>query len=382
MFPVMIYYNITGTIPSAFLIMNSSVKPSLYHRVPSPASKRLLYPVLCFIILFWSTGVFAAAPRVAVSVSPVHSLVSGVMQGAGFPELLIPPGHSPHVQPLSPSAVKTVYGADLVIWVGPGFEVTMSKIVDQVERQDRVKTLIDDAGLHTLPLREQSVWGHGHGHGEEEEEGEEENHGDEEEEHEGEEDEEEEHGDEEHGDEEHEGEEREAALDPHVWLSTDNAILIVTAFADWISRIDSDNRELYQSNRDKVIARIHQTREEMSELLEPVKTLPYVVFHDAYQYYENEHQLNAQTSISRSADHAPVIRQVQDLNRLIRERDVRCVFREPQFESRIIPTVIEGTQAKVAVLDPVGAELTPGPDMWHELMLSIATSLNTCLTGE
>ena len=215
----------------------------------------------------------------------------------------------------------------------------MSKIVAQIKRQERVKSLIGDANLHTLPIREQSMWGeHGHGH--------------------------------------------EEALDPHVWLSTDNAILIVSAFTEWISRIDADNRRLYQSNRDEVIARIHQTREQMSKILESVKTVPYIVFHDAWQYYENENQLNAQTSISRSTNHAPVIRQLQDLNRLIRERDIRCVFREPQFESRIIPTVIEGTRARVAALDPVGAELTPGPDMWHELMLSIATSLKTCLAGE
>ena len=377
----MIYYNITDINPIGFLTMNSLIKLPLYHRATSPASKRLLYPVLCFIMLSWSTGLFAEAPRVAVSVSPVHSLVSGVMQGVGVPELLILPGHSPHVQPLSPSAVKAAYGADLLVWVGPGFEVTMSKIVGQIERQDRVKSLMDDASLHTLPLREQSMWSeHGHGHGQEDEEdGDEEHEGEEDgdEEHEGEED-----GDEEHEDEEHEDEEHEAALDPHVWLSTDNAILIVSAFTDWISRIDSDNKDLYQSNRDKVIARIHQTKGQMSELLESIRTVPYIVFHDAWQYYENEHQLNAQTSVSRSADHAPVIRQIQDLNQLIRERDVRCVFREPQFESRIIPTVIEGTQAKVGVLDPVGAELTPGPDMWHELMLSIATSLKTCLSGE
>ncbi len=367
----MIYYNIANINPIGFLTMNSLIKLPLYHRVTSLASKRLLYPVLCFIMLSWSTGLFAEAPRVAVSVSPVHSLVSGVMQGVGVPELLILPGHSPHVQPLSPSAVKAAYGADLLVWVGPGFEVTMSKIVGQIKRQDRVKSLMDDASLHTLPLREQSMWSeHGHGHGQEDEE-------DGDEEHEGEEDGDEEHEGEEDGDEEHE-----AALDPHVWLSTDNAILIVSAFTDWISRIDSDNKDLYQSNRDKVIARIHQTRGQMSELLESIRTVPYIVFHDAWQYYENEHQLNAQTSVSRSADHAPVIRQIQDLNRLIRERDIRCVFREPQFESRIIQTVIEGTQARVGVLDPVGAELAPGPDMWHELMLSIATSLKTCLSGE
>ncbi len=368
-FQLMIYYNITGNKLITSLTMNSAiniklVKLPLYHRAPSLAGKRLLIPVLCLMILFWSTGLFAAAPRVAVSVSPVHSLVSGVMQGAGVPELLIPPGHSPHVQPLSPSAVKTVYGADLLVWIGPGFEVTMSKIVAQIERRERVKSLMEDANLHTLPLREQSVWGeHGHDHGHEEEE-------------------DEDHEDEEHEDEEHEDEGHEAALDPHVWLSTENAILIVSAFTDWIARIDSDNRDLYQSNRDKVIARIHQTREQMAALLESVKTVPYIVFHDAWQYYENERQLNAQTSVSRSADHAPAIQQIQDLNQLIRERDIRCVFREPQFESRIIPTVIEGTQARVAVLDPIGAELAPGPDMWHELMLSIATSLKTCLSGE
>ena len=379
----MIYYNITGINPLYYLTMNSLIKLPMYHRATSHASKRLLYPVLCLIMLSWSTGLFAEAPRVVVSVSPVHSLVSGVMQGAGIPELLIPPGHSPHVQPLSPSAVKAAYGADLLIWVGPGFEVTMSKIAGQIERQDRVKSLMDDASLHTLPLREQSIWsehGHEHGHGHEEDEDEEhedEEHGDEGHEHE-----DEEHGDEGHGDEEHGDEEHEAALDPHVWLSTDNAILIVSAFTEWISRIDSDNRDLYQSNRDKVIARIHQTKGQMSELLESIKTVPYIVFHDAWQYYENENQLNAQTSVSRSADHAPVIRQIQDLNQLIRERDIRCVFREPQFESRIIPTVIEGTQARIGVLDPIGAELTPGPDMWHELMLSIATSLKTCLSGE
>ncbi len=361
--------------------MNSSVKLPFYHKIFSPVSKRLLYPALCLTILSWSTGLFAATPRVAVSISPIHSLVSGVMQGVGVPELLMQPGHSPHVQPLSPSAVKTAYDADLVIWIGPGMEVPMEKIVEQIEHPERVKSLMDEPSLHILPMREQSVWselghdhGHGHGHGEEEHE-----------DHEGEghEDHEEHEDHEDHEDhEEHEEAGHEEAPDPHIWLSTDNAISIVSAFTDWISRIDSDNRDLYQTNRDEVIARIHQTRGQMSELLEPVKTIPYIVFHDAYQYYENENQLNAQTSISRSADHAPAIRQIQDLNHLIRERDIRCVFREPQFDSRIIPTVIEGTQARVAVLDPIGAELTPGQDMWHELVLSIATSLNTCLSGE
>ncbi len=343
--------------------MNLSIaKLSLYHRGTPAANKRLLYTVPCLAMLVWSTGLFAAAPRVAVSVSPVHSLVSAVMQGAAIPELLISPGHSPHTQALSPSAVKTVYDADLVIRVGPDLEKALSKIAEQVKPQDRVKSLLDDAGLHILPFREQGVWADLE-HDEHEEHGHDEH------------DEHEEHG--------HEGHAHaEGDPDPHVWLSTENAILIVSAFAEWISRIDSGNKALYQRNRDQVIARIHQTGERVSQILEPVKTIPYIVFHDAWQYYEKENQLNSLTSVSSSTDHAPAIRQVRDVRRLIRERGVQCIFREPQFDPGIIQTVIKGTQARTGTLDPLGAELAPGPDMWHELMLSIARSLKTCLSGE
>ena len=148
----------------------------------------------------------------------------------------------------------------------------------------------------------------------------------------------------------------------------------------WLSDIDPENRALYQRNRTSIIHEIEQLKVNMTELMKPISDLSYLVFHDAFQYFEREYQLNPLTSITRSPTNAPGIKQVVRLKSLLNEQDVVCVFKEPQFESKIIPTIVEDTNTRVSELDPIGAEITPGPKMWFQLMQAIGTNLKNCLS--
>ena len=149
-----------------------------------------------------------------------------------------------------------------------------------------------------------------------------------------------------------------------------------------LSALDARNAGRYQSNAAALLDRLRDRDRHWRERLEPVRDVPYLVFHDAYRYLEQHFGLHPAGAVVVSPEQPPGARHVAYLRAILRETGARCVFREPQFRARVIHVLVEGTGARVAVLDPVGASVEPGPEAWFRMMDMNVEALASCLGGE
>ena len=290
-----------------------------------------------------------AAPNVVVSIPPVHSLVSSVMKGVAEPTLLIPGGQSPHSYSLKPSAVRQLVNADLLVWISPEFELSLRKVVTQ-QRNLGELALIEVPRMHVLHARQSNIWQMDHAtlhqsyHAEPET-----------------------------------TDASAGVADMHLWLSADNALTIVSAVEQRLSVLDPPNAHIYHSNSLQVRDKINNTKLKIARSLQEIKAVPYVVFHDAYQYFEHEFDLNPVGTVTLSPERKPGVKTLLAIEQSIRSRDARCIFHEPQFEPRLLTRIAEDTDIRTGELDPVGAALQPGPELWFELMGSLKDNLLKCL---
>ncbi|MDQ0326470.1 zinc transport system substrate-binding protein [Rhodopseudomonas julia] len=315
------------------------------------------------LVLSWGTQAMAAAPDVAVSIKPVHSLVAAVMEGVGSPHLIVANG-SPHDYALKPSDARALEGADIVFWVGPEIEAFLSEPLETIAPDAKKIALSRAPGVTLLPPREDGAF-EPHDHGHDEEAGHD---------HEGEDHADDDHGDHDHADHGHEGE-----IDPHLWLDPENAKAMVNAIETELADVDPDNAATYARNADKTRERLDSLSSELSGELAGLKGKPFIVFHDAYQYFEKRFGLEAAGSVTVSPEVSPGAQRVSEIAAKIRNLGVVCVFAEPQFTPKLIAVVTEGTDAKSGVLDPLGADLEAGPDLYFELLQRNADELQDCL---
>jgi zinc transport system substrate-binding protein len=289
------------------------------------------------------------APRTVVTIKPIHALVAGVMAGVGEPVLLVSGGASPHMHAMKPSNARALATADLVIWVGPEMESFFIKPAQSIPASVTLLTLIDSASLNRLKVRRSGAWDH-------------------------------------HADENDHNHAKFARppgadeMDAHLWLDPGNGRAIVSLVAETLSHLDPDNGEAYQANAKRLIAELTNLQTEITKILEPVRRIPYVVFHDAYQYFEVRFGTNALASISLSPDRSPSARRLYEIRAKIRQSGAVCVFAEPQFAPKLVTTAREGTMAKAGILDPLGAEIPTGAGAYAALLRGLAKSLAACLS--
>lgn len=290
------------------------------------------------------------APRVVVSLKPLHSLVAGVMDGIGSPSLLVTGGASPHGTTLRPSEARALSEAALVFWVGPQLEAFLARPLRTLVTGGRVITLTEAPGMRLLPAREGGVWeAHDSARG---------------------------------GTEGGARKAREGELDLHLWLDPENAKRIVEIAAAELSRADAANAARYRSNGTALAQRIDALDRELRDRLAPVARRPYVVFHDAYQYFERRYGLNAAGSITVSPERAPGARRLREIREKVATLGATCVFSEPQFEPALVAAVTEGNMSGTGVLDPLGTDLPAGPEAYFALMRGLATALENCLKAK
>ncbi len=337
-----------------------------------------------------------AGPRVVASIPAVHSLVAGVMEGIGIPSLLVSGGASPHTFSLKPSQARELQNADAVFWIGDDLESFLEKPLKALGSKAAVVEFSTNDHIELIDTREGGIWkkdghddhddhkGHAHDdHGKKEMAAKKDDHDhddhkghahddhakkDDHDEHKG-------HG---HHDDGHEGHAH-GEQDLHIWLDTHNAKEMVEVIAETLAKVDPANAGKYEANAEKVAGRIDKLDHEIEEALAKVKDRPYLVFHDAYQYFENRYGLNAVGSITVSPERKPGAKRVAELRHVIEDNKAVCIFAEPQFPPNIVQTLVEGTAARSGVLDPVGGSLPPGPDAWFALMNNLAKSLQICL---
>lgn len=299
------------------------------------------------LALFLSILVLAApaeaeAPRVLASIKPVHSLVAAVMEGAGAPELLVPGNASPHGYSLRPSDAQRLAAAEIVFWIGPAYEGFLGKPLAALASGAKLVTLAEADGVEVLPAREGGVWATGH----------------------------EEHG---HG--------SAPEADGHLWLDPENAKAIALAAARALAEADPAGAARYRANAARTVEALGRLDARLRAVLSPVANIPYIVFHDAYQYLERRYGLAAAGAVAVAPGRQPGARRVREIRERIAGAGAVCVFAEPQFEPALVRSLVRDSGARAGVLDPLGAEIPEGPALYAAMMEKLAASLAGCLNG-
>jgi zinc transport system substrate-binding protein len=301
--------------------------------------------------LIWATlmsGVIAtpafADLNVMVSIKPLHSLVSGVMQGAGQPGLIVNGADSPHTYQLKPSDAAALQEAKVIFWVGHELEAFLEKPLEALGGNARKISLLDVEGIKTMPVREGNGYDAHVDHAE---------------------------GEHDHGEE----------TDAHIWLDPMNAKIMVAAIAKTLASEDAPNAELYQSNAAKLLIELDKLNADLKEKTKGLKTKSFITFHDAYQYFEQRYNLTSTGAISIHPENPPGAEGIAALRERIESGKVTCVFAEPQFGSKLIAVVTEGSNVKKAIVDPLGANIEPGPELYRTLMSGLSKAMIDCLTS-
>ncbi len=290
--------------------------------------------LLPLILLFAAATTASADPTVMATLKPVHSLVAGVMDGAGRPDLLIGGALSEHSYSLKPSDARKLHAATLIFEIGPDMETYLSGAL--ASASGRVVVLERAPGVRLQSARRGGLWGDD--------------------------------GDHEHG-----------AADPHLWLDPQNAIAMTRAICDALVQVDPAHAARYRANAEAQVARLAALDRELAATLSPVKDRPYLVFHDAYHYFEARYGLKPAGAVTVAPDRPVGARRIAELRAAVASGRAVCLFREPQFPPKLIETLDENTKARIGVLDPLGADLQPGPGLYPRLMRNLAQSLATCL---
>lgn len=316
---------------------------------------------------------------VVVSIKPVHSLVSAVMQGVGEPELIVKGAASAHGYSLKPSDAAALEKAKVIFWVGPELETYLIKPLESLGKNAEVVRLEDVKGLELLPAREGGNFeAHDHGHAGHDHEGHDHDGHEKHDEH-------DDHSHDKHDDHggAHSHDHGEAHDhhhdDMHIWLDPQNAKLMLEPIADALSKADPEHAKQYHENAVSYAAKLDKLQKEVAAELKPLHNKPYIVFHDAYQYFDRRFNLAPAGSITVDPEKTPGAARIREIQDKVKSLGATCVFSEPQFEPRLVKTVLEGTSAKTGVLDPLGSDLQDGPELYPQLIRNLASSLKDCL---
>ena len=316
---------------------------------------------LCVLGACWVLSITPASadvPQVATDIPPVHSLVSQVMGDLGTPKLIVPPGTSPHGYAMRPSEARALQNADVTFWMGPDLTPWLGRAIKSLTGNAINVALSNSEDLVRHPFRTGATFDshdhHDHGdHGDEHKEAHKDDHGD-------------------HGD-EHEG------LAPHLWLDPDNARILLGVISSTLAGLDPTHADTYRANAAQAKKAIAALTHELDAALQPIRGRPFIVFHDAYQYFEHRFNVDASGSVALGDASSPGPARIAAIRQKVQTLGAHCVFSEPQFRSKIITTVIEGTTARSATLDPLGATLKPGPELYSQLLRNLGDNLLTCL---
>lgn len=264
------------------------------------------------------------------------------MEGAGAPDLLVPGNASPHGYSLRPSDAKRLAAAEIVFWIGPAYEGFLRKPLAALAGGAELVTLAEADGVEVLPAREGGAWATGH---------------------------------EEHG--------HDSALeaDGHLWLDPENAKAIALTAAKALAEADPAGAARYRANAARTVEALARLDARLRAVLSPVANVPYIVFHDAYQYLERRYGLAAAGAVAVTPERQPGARRVREIRERIVGAGAVCVFAEPQFEPALVRSLVRDSGARTGVLDPLGAEIPEGPALYAAMMEKLAASLAGCLGG-
>ena len=354
--------------------------------------------ILSILSLFIIFSPAKADIKVVASIKPIHSLASYLMDGVGKPDLIVDGYASPHGFAMKPSHGKMLQNADLIFWVGEDLESFLEKPLKSIAKKAEKIELMEIKGLNKLKFRERNIFDehddHGHDdhakkeddhddHGHDEDGHKEDDHDDhdhdkeghKEDDHDGHGHDEDGHKEDDHDDHGHEGHAH-GEHDPHIWLDPMNAKVILEEMTEHLIENDQENASVYKSNLKKALKDINKlTKDVKSDLNKDFKS---IVFHDAYQYFEKRFDVNVLGAFTVNTDVLPGAEQLSEIREIIEHDKVTCVFSEPQFNPDIINAVAKDMNINTGVLDPLGATLNPGKDLYFDLIRNMSKSFKGC----
>ncbi len=299
----------------------------------------------------------ATAPDVAVDIAPLHSLVSQVMEGVKKPGLIIPAEASPHEYTLRPTQARALSEADIVFWIGEELTPWLEKALSNVSDSSQKVKMLELETTTKYAFREGATF-EGHNHEDHSDEHEEEHH---DEHHDG------------HADNNHEG------ADPHAWLDPENAKAWVSEIKSVLSKHDPENSGAYERNANKAIASLDELIKATQSKVNSLGKLKFIVFHDAYQYFEQRFGISAAGSITLGDAQAPSPARIIEIRDTVKKLGVNCAFTEPQYNEGIVHNVFEGTSISgIGVMDPIGANIQSGSQHYSKLIQAMVNSLGEC----
>ena len=313
---------------------------------------------ISIIILFFfsSVNVFASETiGIITTIKPIDSLVSAVVGDTGKTISLIPSETSPHEFRLKPSDARALQNGNIIFYISPHLETSIVKVFETLPKNIKIINLMEETGIEHLSIRDNEAWElHDH------------------------------HDDGKHDDhdkhaQKDEHDDHKSKDDVHIWLDPENAIKIIKKVNTELSFFFPENAKIYDKNATKIINKIKSLKKQLKKELLPIKEKPYIVFHDAYQYFEKTFGLNAVGSIALEDDIASSPKQISFIKNKIIKSKASCVFQEPQFDNKLVKTVIEGTQAKIGTLDPLGFGIKEKEDFYLQLLRNMSKNLKECL---
>lgn len=299
---------------------------------------RTIYQSLTLAILLCTLplAAHAKAPRIVATIPPIHSLVTMILEGIAQPDLIVKGFASPHDYAMAPSDASKVAHADIIFWAGPALEGFLIKSMDNLDATTRVVALGDTEASESHSDHAKKEHKHTHEH-------------------------------------EHDG------PDQHFWLSPARAKQALEDIATALSEMLPAQNQLITTNKETALATLDALEAELKSLVDPIQDQQAVVLHDAYSQFTEHFGLKSFIALSVTPEHRPGPAQLRKIRHAIKEHNIRCVFREPQYPKRYTALLIEGSTAREGTLDPLGGGLTPGAKLYAELMTGLATSLRNCM---
>ena len=312
--------------------------------------------------------------KVVTSIKPIHSITSYIMDGVGSPDLIVEGYNSPHNFQLKPSHAKMLQNADLVIFVGEGIEEFLEKPLESIAKDAKKFALLEQSGFKKLKFREKNIFEEHDDHDDHDKKAKKKDDHDDHDDHDHDKeakkkDDHDDHGHDDHG-------HGHGEYDPHIWLDPINAKAMIKKITKLLSKMDKENSSTYKSNSKKALKEIDMMVKEIKS--EMNKDLKFVVFHDAYQYFENRFDISVLGALTVNTDVLPGAEQLSEIREVIEHENVNCIFSEPQFNPDIINAIAMDTNVKTGVLDPLGATLEPGKDLYFDLIRNISKSFKGC----
>ncbi len=301
---------------------------------------RLFSVFVAFVASFLLIGSAQAEVRVLTSIKPLQLIAAAVQDGVAIPEVLLPPGASPHNYALRPSDVRKVQSVDLLYWIGPDMEGFLPRVLN-----GRTLPSVAVQDLPGMKLRRFAEDSHSHAEDADE----------------------------------HDHDHRPGTLDAHLWLSPVNARVIANKMAADLSVADPANAERYQSNAKAFDERLDALDQRLKKRLASVEGKPYFVFHEAFDYFEDAYGLKHTGVFSVAAEVQPGAQHVAAMRARLQEVGKTCVFSEPPLRPRLAETLVAGLPVKLAELDALGGYTPATAQGYEQVLEKLGNDLAGCL---